>query len=186
MPKKTTYSRSSAQRNRTKQKAFELVRPASEEKVLESGAQSEQTGASRKTALKVEEREEIDLVVEEENETQDEEEDEVEEKVEKKPASLAKATPTKKIETVKKAAPVSQASASKAAQSAETADAAPKSVAARIAARREAAQKAAQHSHQHAISAENYAYVRKDLVFILILAIIMFSVIIALHFIIGN
>ena len=80
----------------------------------------------------------------------------------------------------------SSASAGKATKSEETSSEAPKSAAARLAARREAATQKSQQSHSHAISAENYAYVRKDLIFILILALIMFSAIIALHFIIGS
>jgi cobalamin biosynthesis Mg chelatase CobN len=62
---------------------------------------------------------------------------------------------------------------------------APKSAAARMAARRQAAQKT-QRTSASLIVAENYGYVRRDLVFILILAIIMFSAIIALHFILGS
>ena len=65
------------------------------------------------------------------------------------------------------------------------ASSAPKSASARLAARRQAAQKT-QRSAANLIVAENYGYVRKDLIFILILAIIMFSAIIALHFILGS
>jgi cell division protein FtsL len=55
-----------------------------------------------------------------------------------------------------------------------------------MAARRQAAQKPQQRSAASLIAAENYSYVRKDLLFILILAIIMFSAIIVLHFVIGG
>ena len=56
------------------------------------------------------------------------------------------------------------------------------SAAARLAARRQASQKT-QRTAVNLISAEHYSYVRKDLVFIAILAAIMFSVIIILHFV---
>ena len=64
--------------------------------------------------------------------------------------------------------------------------AAPKgSAAARLAARRQASQKAQQRNAAALITAEHYTYVRRDLVFIAILAAIMFSVIIVLHFVPG-
>jgi len=64
--------------------------------------------------------------------------------------------------------------------------AAPKgSAAARLAARRQASQKAQQRNAVSLITAEHYTYVRRDLVFIAILAVIMFSAIIILHFVPG-
>ena len=55
----------------------------------------------------------------------------------------------------------------------------------RLAARRQTAQKTSQRSPAALITAEHYSYVRKDLIFIAILAVIMFSVIIILHFVPG-
>ena len=52
----------------------------------------------------------------------------------------------------------------------------------RLAARRQAGQKA-QRSSATLITAEHYGYVRKDLIFIAILAIILFGIIIGLHFV---
>ena len=52
----------------------------------------------------------------------------------------------------------------------------------RLAARRQAGQKA-QRSSATLITAEHYSYVRKDLVFIAILAIVLFAIIIGLHFV---
>lgn len=52
----------------------------------------------------------------------------------------------------------------------------------RLAARRQAAQKA-QRSSVSLVTAEHYGYVRKDLIYIAILAIIMFAIIIGLHFV---
>ena len=64
--------------------------------------------------------------------------------------------------------------------------AAPKgSAAARLAARRQASQRAQQRNAAALITAEHYTYVRRDLVFIAILAAIMFSAIIILHFVPG-
>ncbi len=59
------------------------------------------------------------------------------------------------------------------------------SAAARLAARRHSVQKAQQRAAATLITAEHYAYVRRDLVFIAILAVIMFSAIIILHFVPG-
>jgi hypothetical protein len=59
------------------------------------------------------------------------------------------------------------------------------SAAARLAARRHGVQKAQQRAAAALITAEHYAYVRRDLVFIAILAVIMFSAIIVLHFVPG-
>src|SRR6266705_3135376 len=63
-----------------------------------------------------------------------------------------------------------------------TAPAPKTSASARLAARRQASQKA-QRAPATLITAEHYSYVRKDLIFIAILAIIMFSIIIGLHFV---
>ena len=63
-----------------------------------------------------------------------------------------------------------------------TAPAPKTSASARLAARRQASQKA-QRAPAALITAEHYSYVRKDLIFIAVLAIIMFSIIIGLHFV---
>jgi type II secretory pathway component HofQ len=143
MPKKTTYSRSGAQHGKPKQKSFELVRPVSDDNVLETVENSEDA--------EVEEVEMTETVVEEAER--------------KRPG--AKASPPTPVASV-------------------AASSAPKSASARMAARRQAAQKPQQRSAASLIAAENYSYVRKDLLFILILAIIMFSAIIVLHFVIGG
>ncbi len=53
----------------------------------------------------------------------------------------------------------------------------------RLAARRQAAQKAQQRSSMTLITAEHYGYVRRDLIYIAILALVMFAVLIGLHFV---
>lgn len=77
--------------------------------------------------------------------------------------------------SVPESAPVAVVAAEGASKSA-------KSVASRMAARRQAALKA-QRAPANLITAENYGYVRRDLIFILILAVIMFSAIIIMHFV---
>lgn len=152
MPKKTTYSRNTAQRAKPKQKSFELVRPVSDDNVLETVEDSEELEATDVETL----------------------EPEVEE--------------TPEQETSPKR--VSSKAAATAAATATVASSTPKSASARIAARRQARQgtqpKTQQRSAANMVLAENYSYVRKDLLFILILAIIMFAIIIVLHFVIGS
>lgn len=59
------------------------------------------------------------------------------------------------------------------------------SASARLAARRQTMQKAQQRVATALITSEHYSYVRKDLIIIAILAVIMFSTIIILHFVPG-
>jgi cobalamin biosynthesis Mg chelatase CobN len=59
------------------------------------------------------------------------------------------------------------------------------SAAARLASRRQGTQKAQQRAAATLVTAEHYAYVRRDLIFIAILAAIMFAVIIILRFVPG-
>lgn len=151
MPKKTTYSRNTAQRAKPKQKSFELVRPVSDDNVLETVEDSEELEATDVETL----------------------EPEVEETPEQE-------TSSKRVSS----------RAATAAATATVASSTPKSASARIAARRQARQgtqpKTQQRSAANMVLAENYSYVRKDLLFILILAIIMFAIIIVLHFVLGS
>ncbi len=59
------------------------------------------------------------------------------------------------------------------------------SAAAKIAARRQSTQRAQQRSAATLITPEHYSYVRKDLLFIGVLALIMFAILIALVFVPG-
>lgn len=166
MPKKTAYSRSGAQRNKTKQKSFALVRPVSDEHVLGTVESSEVEESEAKEIEDTSvEREEIVEVVKE-----DVEEEEREIKVEKKVS--AKASASQAVTAIASADPVA-------------ATGSPRSAASRLAARRQAAQKS-QRSSASLITAEHYSYVRRDLIFILILAIIMFGTIVVLHFVLGG
>lgn len=161
MPKKTAGARGGASRNRPKaQKSVQLVRPnvaATSEKETrqdKSSVEEETTLAAPTT----------------------------------KTASARTATASK-TETVtgKKSGGESvTAQAQKAVEEKETTPSTGKgSAAARLAARRQgqAAQKAPTARPAGLVTAEHYAYVRRDLIYILILAIIMFSVIIILHFV---
>lgn len=145
MPKKTTYSRNGAQRGKTKPKSFELVRPVSEDAVLEAGKEDEG-----------EDIEQVNVA-----ELPEEKKQEMEEPRGKRQAGVPSPVP------------------------ATPSNGSPKSAAARMAARRQTVQKV-QRSSANLITAENYSYVRKDLIFILVLAIVMFSAIIILHFVIGG
>lgn len=161
MPKKTAYSRGGAQRSKTRQKSFELVRPTPTPEVP---AATE----SRADAEDVEEETTVEKAGEEqdgaEETTAEERVAEVAEKSGKRTGAAGRAPMA-----VTAAAPPQQ----------------PKSAASRMAARRQAAPRA-QRSAASLIVAENYGYVRKDLIFILILAVIMFSAIIALHFVLSS
>jgi len=165
MPKKTTHSRSGgqAQRSKTKPKSFELVRPVSDESELETVEENEKISV---TNVKTSE------VLEDDDETYDDDDDQDDEE-EKVP--VKQSAPTRKAEPARKSASVATVAPVVASSN-------PKSAAARLAARRQAAQKS-QRPTASLIVAENYSYVRKDLVFILILAVIMFTAIIVMHFV---
>lgn len=169
MPKKTASARGGASRNRPKaQKSVQLVRPniaaASEnEKQTDESSIEEETTLVAPTA---------------------------------KATAASTATVSKKeIVTSKKSdgetvdskkSEGESISARKVVE--ETVPAVSKgSAAARLAARRQgqgqAALKPAAPRNASLITAEHYTYVRRDLIYILILAVIMFSVIIILHFV---
>ena len=106
------------------------------------------------------------------------------ESAEQEVANVATATATtpapRKEETVAPKVAVPAAKEEK-----ESATPAKGSAAARLAARRQATQKAQQRSAVSLISPEHFAYVRRDLITIAILATIMFAAIIILYFAIG-
>jgi hypothetical protein len=171
MAKKTARSRSAAQRSgsRSKQKSFELVRPASEVDVLEATEEDDELE-------EVDEEEEDTNEDDETGETADEEAVEVVKRPDRQRVSVP-AQPTRRVVETESLTKI-------AAPTTSVAAVAPTSAAARLAARRQHAQQEKnQRPAANLILAENYAYVRKDLVFILILAIIMFAGILVLHFI---
>ena len=164
MAKKTASVRGGASRNKPRsQKSIQLVRPVSTATELEVDNSEEETTDTVATSTDAEptieaEVEEVGVV-------------EVEEVTEVKEPKAAKAVKEVKAPKVEATKPVVETAA------------APKSASARLAARRQAAQQTQKRAPATMISAENYRYVRKDLIFIAILAVIMFSAIIILHFV---
>jgi hypothetical protein len=172
MPKKSAHTRSSVQQRRKPkaQKSFELVRPISAEDEIETKDDADDTtsvGVATSTVTAPSPKRE---------------------KASTPPARSVK-TSVASPESEKTTAPKSEkapllktVAEDEPAEAVEETIPAPKSSAAsRLAARRQAAQRSQR--SVSLISAENYAYVRKDLIFIAILAIIMFSAIIILHFV---
>jgi hypothetical protein len=167
MPKKTTPARGGAQRNKPRvQKSFELVRETPAQVPAEQELEMEDAGstgeAARASAVSV--------------------------------STMVAPEPKKTASTATKPAPEvprSESTETKVlaetpAAVGESVSAAPKgSAAARLAARRQSAQKAQQRSTATLITAEHYAYVRRDLIFIAVLAAIMLTIIIILHFVPG-
>ncbi len=158
MAKKTASARSGASRNKPRsQKSVQLVRPVSTATELEVDDSEEEATGTVATSTAAEPTVEAEV-----------EEVEVEEVAEVKEPKAAKVVKAPKVEATK---PVVETTA------------APKSASARLAARRQTAQQTQKRAPATMISAENYKYVRKDLIFIAILAAIMFSAIIILHFV---
>jgi hypothetical protein len=165
MPKKSTTARGGAQRNKPKvQKSFELVRESKGQSVDEQVIEEENTGDAEEAseaavAVTTMEAPEPKKTVRGSTKLAAQEkksESSSETKV------LPETPPTESVSTVPKG-----------------------SAAAKLAARRQAAQKSQQRAAATLITAEHYTYVRKDLRFILILAIIMLAIIVALHFVPG-
>jgi hypothetical protein len=177
MPKKSASARGGAQRNKPKvQKNIELVRPTtvSDELVLEAGDTTADTELTTVAAS-------VDTMVAP--------------KTKSSGATRTRSTTAPKVHAssallttpeVKKEEKDAEEQEEVAPVAATTSTpAAPKSAAARLAARRQSGQKNSPRAAVTLITAEHYSYVRKDLVFIAVLAIIMFAAIIILHFVPG-
>ena len=162
MPKKTATTRGGTQRNKPRvkvQKSFELVRQVSDE--LEQEPEQEQEQEQEPEAVSSAEPTAVSV-------------------------STMAALEIKENKSKSKRVASSEVKQSESTSSDTGTVTAPKGgAAARLAARRHAMQKAQQRAASALITAEHYAYVRKDLVFIAILAVIMFSAIIILHFVPG-
>jgi hypothetical protein len=122
-----------------------------------------------------------------ENDMRDESSEDEEETTLAAPASKAAVASTAtvskaEVATSKKSA-VESVTAPKERDVVETSAGNKSSAAARIAARRQTALKQQVQRNAGLVTAEHYAYVRRDLIYILILAIIMFSAIVILHFV---
>src|SRR5712692_2305951 len=160
MPKKTVTTRGGTQRNKPRvkvQKSFELVRQPSDEQ----GQEQEQEQEQEPEAVSSAEPTAVSV-------------------------STMVAPEIKENKSKSKRVASSEVKQSESTSSDTGTVTAPKeSAAARLAARRHGVQKAQQRAAATLITAEHYAYVRRDLVFIAILAVIMFSAIIILHFVPG-
>ncbi len=174
MPKKSASARNAAQRNKPKaQKSFELVRQT----VQEKDALEEKEVASQ---VEAEDSNELPGAGESPVAALD---------------SPSASTNAKKVSAKNSVATTSRKNATPQPQftspdaglvetSSATVTTAPKgSAAARLAARRQTAQKPQSRMATPLVTAEHYAYVRRELIVIAILAFIMFSVIIILHFV---
>jgi hypothetical protein len=164
MPKKST-ARTSAQRNKSKsQKGFELVLPTSTEVTASSEemvpAEATSTSTLSATAESTPKTVPPKATLE-------------------KPKTSEESKTAREAKASLAAAPVMEGDSSALAELPKS------SAAARLAARRQVGQKAQQRPASSLITPEHYAYVRRDLLFIAVLAIIMFSVIIILHFVPG-
>ncbi|GAC1393769.1 MAG: hypothetical protein NVSMB38_23310 [Ktedonobacteraceae bacterium] len=166
MPKKSTPARSGVQRTKPRaQKSFELVRPVSE-------VQEQETEETVTTA---------DSIAETTNTVPTTVEAPADELTALPTVPKKKATSSSVATKIAPAEPVIP----KAEAAIETPILAPKgSASARLAARKNT-QRSQQRSSASLITAEHYSYVRRDLVFIAILAAIMFIAIIVLYFVPG-
>lgn len=189
MPKKTTTVRGGAQRNKPRgQKSFELVRPASDQPELEEISSTTVTTVSTTETV----------------ETSDEETGSEMSSGSEESSSINVAVPKTQADEMRSVASDASPRATRkkvlstplatsgtltvetpSEETSSVVSTAPKgSASARLAARRQASQKS-QARMTTLITAEHYGYVRKELVFIAILALIMFSAIIILHFVPG-
>jgi hypothetical protein len=170
MPKKSTPARGGAQRNKPRvQKSFELVRETPDQISAEQEAGMEDTTSPEEEAAGLEAAPVS-----------------VSTMVAPEPKKAASSAPKRVQAAVKNESPETRVLAETPAPDVERTSAAPKgSAAARLAARRQSAQKAQQRNAATLITSEHYVYVRRDLIFIAILALIMFSIIIILHFVPG-
>jgi hypothetical protein len=160
MPKKTATTRGGAQRNKPRvkvQKSFELVRQVSDEPEQEQEQEQEQEPEAVSSAEPTAVSVST-LVAPEIKENKS--------KSKRVASSEVKQSESTSIDTGTVTAPKGSA-------------------AARLAARRHGVQRAQQRAAATLITAEHYAYVRRDLMFIAVLAVIMFSAIIILHFVPG-
>ncbi len=157
MPKKSVAARSGAQRQKPRtQKSFELVRSEAAEQESEDQLQSV---PAAKSVSRVKDT--------------PQQQDRTQAEPERATTSTATAVATQEAQTETKT-------------KSEVAPTAKASTSTRVAARRQAAQKTQMRSPASLITAEHFAYVRRDLMIIATLAITMFAAIIVLYFVFGR
>lgn len=171
MPKKSANARSGASRNRPRpQKSVQLVRPvpAESQRVIERD-EEETSGAVATSAAA----------------------GPIEKKAGSRRTRVSSTAPapsssvvdepvTKVTEEAKGTEATGETAATEVAEVA-----APRSASARMAARRKATQNMQARRTENLITAEHYSYVRKDLIFIAILAFLMLATLVVLHFVPG-
>src|SRR5579871_5099740 len=171
MPKKSANTRGGASRNRPRpqQKSVQLVRPVPAESQSAVARDEEETPSAVATTTAAE-------------------------PVEKKAGSRRRVSSTVPAPSSR----VVDEPVTKTTEEADTAEAikvtaaaaatevtAPRSASARMAARRKAVQNVQTRRSENLITAEHYAYVRRDLIFIAILAFLMLATLVVLHFVPG-
>ncbi len=182
MPKKSGSARSGAQRHKVKvQKNIELVRQSSRKAdELESG--DEPLSSSVSTMDTSDDMEKVSAttdIVEADTEAAN--------SMEKAPVLEPRAT--RRLATRKTVSALREETAAIKEEVAtstrrDSMTNAPRgNASARLAARRQGGQKAQQRAAATLVTSEHYRYVRRDLIFIAILAILMFAVLIILHFV---
>ncbi len=175
MPKKTAHTRGSVQQRRKPktQKSIELVRPVSVEDEIENNTDAEPSSVGVATSTVTTPASDLESEKVAAPASRSKKETTTSPKSEKSSSPKAEKPPV--LKTVEEVEP------DEIVEEKVPVPAPRPSASARIAARRQTAQKT--HRAVSLISAENYGYVRKDLLIIAILAIIMFSAIIILHFV---
>ncbi len=170
MPKKSSAARAGAQRNKSRsQKSFELVRPGVGTLETQEILGTQETSEEQKPELQTEAPQES---------------------VAAKTQAQATKTTARKVAVAP--SPIQEKERkTEEAQEEENKERLVSpvhkgSAAARLAARRQATQRAQQRSTATLITAEHFAYVRRDLITIAVLAAVMFTAIIVLYFTIGR
>ncbi|MBA2285678.1 MAG: hypothetical protein H0W02_09355 [Ktedonobacteraceae bacterium] len=181
MPKKSASARSGAQRHKVKvQKNIELVRQSSRQaEELESGTESLSSVSTMDTSDSMENVSATTDTVEADTEAAD--------SMEKAPVIETRATrrlAARKTVTTAREETTAIKEEATASTGRDSMTSAPRgNASARLAARRQGGQKSQQRAAATLVTSEHYRYVRRDLIFIAILAILMFTVLIILHFV---
>lgn len=165
MPKKSAVARNKVQRNRPRvQKSIELVRQTIEENktLVEKEAEADTAGSDEVTTTSTATVVALDS-----------------------PDKNGRAKNAVSTASRKKAVPqfITSASPSEETNNVTTSTAPTATVASRLAARRQGGQKGQHRGAAPLIVSEHYAYVRRELLIIAIIAIVMFAVLIILHFV---
>lgn len=188
MPKRSSSGRSGSQRQRTRtQKSVELLRPISEEDTTEAVEEQQQVKESVATATATPETSQLESSKSDRATTASSESVETpksEPAPERKPEAGSRSKASSGSGLGSKKSSSSTLAPTSTATTPETVSTRAGSASARIAAKRQATQRP-----QRAVSLitpEHFTYVRRDLIFIAILAVIMIAAIIALYFVLGR